>query len=115
ALGQEVIGKIEECLEAHDPAGALEHLWRLVSRMNKYVDETAPWQLAKDESQVERLNTVLHTFGEAIRILGILCSPFMPKTTKKIFAQLGVGEEALNWEEAKKWDVLGEGVKVQRG
>lgn len=115
ALGQEVIGKIEECLEAHDPAGALEHLWRLVSRMNKYVDETAPWQLAKDESQGERLNTVLHTFGEAIRILGILCSPFMPKTTKKIFAQLGVGEEALNWEEAKKWDVLGEGVKVQRG
>lgn len=115
ALGQEVIKKMEERLEVHDPAGALEHLWRLVSRMNKYVDETAPWTLAKDESQEERLNTVLYTFAEAIRILGILCSPFMPKATTKIFAQLGVGEDALNWEEAKKWDVLGKGIEVQRG
>ncbi len=115
ALGQDVIDKLEERLEIHDPAGALEHLWRLVSRMNKYVDETAPWVLAKDENQEGRLNTVLHTFAEAIRILGILCSPFMPKTTWKIFEQLGVGEDSLNWEEARKWDVLGEGIKVQRG
>lgn len=114
-LGNEVVDKIEESLEAHDPAGALENLWRLVSRMNKYVDETAPWTLAKQEDQQGRLDTVLHTFAEAIRILGILCAPFMPKLTPKIFAQLGVGEERLIWDQARKWDVLGEGVHVQRG
>jgi len=115
ALSQEVIAQLEERLEAHDPAGALENLWRLVSRMNKYVDETAPWTLAKQEEQKDRLDTVLHTFAEAIRILAILCAPFMPKVTPKMFAQLGIGEEYLKWEEAKRWDVIGEGITVKRG
>ncbi|MGI1657560.1 MAG: methionine--tRNA ligase [Desulfitobacterium sp.] len=115
ALSQDVIAKLEERLEAHDPAGALENLWRLVARMNKYVDETAPWTLAKQEDQQTRLDTVLHTFAEAIRILGILCTPFMPKLTPKIFGQLGISEELLLWEEAKRWDVLGEGIQVARG
>lgn len=115
ALGQEVVAKVEERLEAHDPAGALENLWRLVSRMNKYVDETAPWTLAKQEGQQERLDTVLHTFAEAIRVLGILCAPFMPKLTGKMFRQCGISDELLAWEAAKEWDVLGEGIQVQRG
>ncbi|MGE4271882.1 MAG: methionine--tRNA ligase [Desulfitobacterium sp.] len=115
ALSQEVIAKLEERLEANDPAGALENLWRLVARMNKYVDETAPWTLAKQEDQQTRLDTVLHTFAEAIRILGILCAPFMPKLTPKMFRQLGISEELRPWEEAKRWDVLGEGIQVARG
>ncbi|MEL1134857.1 methionine--tRNA ligase [Desulfitobacterium sp. THU1] len=114
-LSQDVIAKLEERLEAHDPAGALDNLWRLVARMNKYVDETAPWTLAKQEDQQARLDTVLHTFAEAIRILGILCTPFMPKLTPKMFGQLGISEELLLWEEAKRWDVLGEGIQVARG
>ncbi|AGA67608.1 protein containing C-terminal region/beta chain of methionyl-tRNA synthetase [Desulfitobacterium dichloroeliminans LMG P-21439] len=115
ALSQEVIVKLEERLEAHDPAGALENLWRLVARLNKYVDETAPWTLAKQEDQQARLDTVLHTFAEAIRILGILCSPFMPKLTPKMFQQLGISEDLLLWEEAQCWDALGEGIQVARG
>ncbi|HVJ50724.1 methionine--tRNA ligase [Desulfitobacterium sp.] len=115
ALSQEVKAKVEERMEALDPAGALESIWRLVARMNKYVDETAPWALAKQENSQARLDQVLHTFAEAIRIFAILCAPFMPKLPGKMLQLLGVDQEMLRWEEADHWDVLPAGIQVEKG
>ena len=72
-----------------DAVDALEALMALARRCNKYIDETAPWALAKDEAQLPRLQTVLYNLLEAIRYLGILCAPFMPETSEKILAQIG--------------------------
>lgn len=115
ALSHEVKAQVEERLNALDPAGALESLWRLVSRLNKYVDETAPWALAKQEGQQDRLDTVLHTFAEAIRILGILCAPFMPKLPGKIVRLLGIDETLIRWEDTVRWDILALGTQVEKG
>jgi methionyl-tRNA synthetase len=115
SLSEEVKAQVEERLEAHDPAGALESLWRLVSQLNKYVDETAPWALAKQEGQQERLDTVLHTFAEAIRILAIFCAPFMPKLPTKIVRLLGIEESLIRWEDSSRWDILEQGIRVEKG
>lgn len=115
ALSQEVKGRVEERLEALDPAGALENLWRFVSRLNKYVDETAPWALAKQEGQEARLDTVLHTFAEAIRNLAILCAPFMPKFPGKVVRLIGIDETMIRWEDADRWDLLSSDIHVEKG
>ena len=81
----ELVAKMNE-LRAAD---ALETLMALARRCNKYIDETAPWALAKDESQLPRLQTVLYTLLESIRFLGVLCAPFMPETSGKILSQIG--------------------------
>ncbi|AHF05694.1 methionine--tRNA ligase [Desulfitobacterium metallireducens] len=115
ALSQEVKAKVEERMEALDPAGALENIWRLVARMNKYVDETAPWALAKQEDSQARLDHVLHTFAEAIRIFAILCAPFMPKLPGKMLGFLGVDQALLRWEDATDWGIISEGTRVEKG
>lgn len=115
ALSREVKAKVEERMEALDPAGALESIWRLVARMNKYVDETAPWALAKQEDNQARLDHVLHTFAEAIRIFAILCAPFMPKLPGKMFRLLGVDQEMLRWEDVDQWNIIPEGTRVEKG
>lgn len=114
-LSREVKAKVEERMEALDPAGALESIWRLVARMNKYVDETAPWALAKQEDSQARLDHVLYTFTEAIRILAILCVPFMPKLPGKMLGLLGVDQTMLRWEEADQWGIIQGGIRVEKG
>ncbi len=114
-LSHEVKGAVEARMEALDPAGALENIWRLVARCNKYVDETAPWALAKQPDQRERLDTVLYTFAELIRILGILTAPFLPKLTPKLVKQLGSDESIIQWQECDHWNVLKPGTQVERG
>lgn len=114
-LSREVKAAVEERLDACDPAGALEHIWRFVSRCNKYVDETAPWGLAKQEGQEKRLDTVLYTFTECIRILTIFCAPFMPGVVPKICLQLGSSDCLIQWDEADRWHILKPGLKVQKG
>ncbi len=116
ALSKEVKMNVEKRLEAYDPAGALEEIWRFVARCNKYVDETAPWNLAKQEDQRERLDTVLYTFVESIRILAVLTAPFMPGLPPRICALLGVDEEEIiRWDEIDQWGVLKPGMNVQKG
>lgn len=105
----------EEKMLACDPAAALEAVWQLVSRCNKYVDETAPWNLAKDPAKRERLNTVLYTFADSIRILGILCAPFMPGVPVKIKPLLGGGDYFGDWEQADRWNVIQPGTVIQKG
>lgn len=115
ALSQEVKKAVEKRLEVLDPAGALEEIWRFVARCNKYVDETAPWALAKQEGQRDHLDTVLYTFVECIRIMAVLTAPFMPGVPPRICALLGLDEGIIRWEEADQWGIVKPGIKVQKG
>lgn len=114
-LSQDVKKKVEESLNSYNPATALEEIWRFIARCNKYVDETAPWALAKQEDQQQRLDTVLHTFVECIRIMAILTAPFMPGLPSKICALLSCGEELIRWDEADQWGLIKQGSRVQKG
>jgi methionyl-tRNA synthetase len=105
---------VEEYMDKLQFSNALIEIWKLVRRANKYIDETMPWILAKDESKKERLGTVLYNLAEALRFIAVLISPFMPNTPKKIFEQLGVEENLTTWE-SLKFGLLKEGTKVKRG
>lgn len=93
---------------------ALEEIWILIRRTNKYIDETAPWVLAKDESGQQRLQTVLHNLAEALRIVSILIYPFMHTTATEIRSQLGLGDGEPKWSDAAAFDVMN-GETVHRG
>ncbi|MBR3050451.1 MAG: class I tRNA ligase family protein, partial [Selenomonadaceae bacterium] len=79
---------------------AVKVVWKFIGRANKYIDETAPWKLAKDETQRQNLANVLYNLAEALRIVSILISPFMPATADKIRAQLNVAQE-IKLDDAK--------------
>jgi methionyl-tRNA synthetase len=115
ALSSQVREAVQERMEAFDPAGALEQIWRFVARCNKYVDETEPWKLAKDEGSADRLNTVLYTFGECIRILGIFCAPFMPGLPPRLWELLDCNDDLLKWEDSSNWNILLPGKVVHKG
>ena len=84
----DTVKKVEKCFETYRVADAVEAVLNLAKRSNKYIDETAPWALAKDEASLPRLGTVLYNLLEAIRYIAVLLSPFMPETSEKIFAQM---------------------------
>ncbi len=88
-LALETVSKVDKCISSYRMADSVEAVLNLAKRSNKYIDETMPWALAKDEAKKERLGTVLYNLLEAIRFLGVLLSPYMPETSEKIFAQLG--------------------------
>jgi methionyl-tRNA synthetase len=115
ALAAEVWCEIETKLPACDPEGALDSLWRFVARLTHYIAAPAPWALAKDPAQRERLGTVLYTATEAIRVLGIFCAPFMPGVPRKLQPLLGGGEFFTAWADGGRWDVLPPGTKVEKG
>jgi len=92
---------------------ALDDIWTLVRRTNKYIDETAPWVLAKSPESKGRLDTVMHNLAESIRIVSIMIYPFMHTTSGKIREQLGL-EQEVRWEDAAVFDML-DGQKVCRG
>ncbi len=104
--------KVEAFIEKYDFSNALEEIWKLIRRTNKYIDETEPWVLAKDNQ--DRLDTVLYNLAETIRIVSVLIDPFMNKTSIEIRRQLGIELES-NWEDGKKWGILEVGTKVNRG
>lgn len=84
----DTVAKVEKCFETYRVADAIEAILNLAKRSNKYIDETTPWSLAKDESKLSRLGTVLYNLLESIRFIAVLLSPFMPETSEKIFAQM---------------------------
>jgi methionyl-tRNA synthetase len=88
AFAIDTVEKVEKCFETYRVSDAIEAILNLAKRSNKYIDETTPWALAKDESQKARLGTVLYNLLEAIRYIAVLLSPFMPETSEKIFAQM---------------------------
>lgn len=100
-------------LQFHD---GLEEIWKVVRKTNKYIDETSPWVLAKDEANKERLNTVLYNLAESIRIISVLIKPFMESTTNKIWSQLGIEEgQGTDWESTLNFGELKAGTAVKKG
>lgn len=85
---------------------ALEEAWIVIRRANKYIDETMPWALAKDEKDADNLDAVLKTLTEVIRIVAILIYPFMHTTSEKIFESIGLAGNSVEWEEAFEFDKL---------
>ena len=114
-MAGELRGKYEKLMDAFQTQAALEEVFKVVSRANKYIDETAPWILAKDEAKRARLATVMYNLLEALRICTQLLTPFMPESTAKAADQLGVPAGLRSWEAAGKWGVLPAEVTVQKG
>ena len=115
ALATATKAKVDAYADEMQFSQALTELWALISRTNKYIDETAPWVLAKDEANRARLAAVMYNLCEAIRIISILVSPFLPHTAPKIQAQLGAPAAVLSWEQAGEWGLLPAGFSVQKG
>ncbi len=88
ALAVETVGKVDNLLSEYRVSDTLDAIFTLAKRCNKYIDETAPWALAKDESKKARLGTVLYNLLESIRFVAVLLSPFLPETSEKILAQI---------------------------
>ncbi len=105
---------VDAYIEKTQINNALAEIFKVVSRANKYIDETTPWVLGKDETKKARLATVLYNLLESIRIASTLLSAFMPTTMPKVFEQIGATEFA-NYENADKWNVLPLDVTVKRG
>ena len=93
----------------------LAEIFKVISRANKYIDETAPWVLAKDEAQKPRLAAVLYNLLETIRITTTLLSCFMPTTMPEIWRQIGADKSVITYENAGKFGVLPDGTTVQKG
>ena len=113
-LALETPGVVEEKMEELDFSRALEAVWKLVRRTNKYVDETMPWILAKEEGKKPRLDTVLYNLSESLRIVSILIKPFMEETSNTIRKQLGIKEEA-HWKMAGEWGIISDNTKINKG
>ena len=104
-----------EAMDGFAPQNALTEVFRLISRANKYIDETAPWVLAKDESNRARLASVMYHLLEAIRVAAILLTPFIPDSCRKIFDQIGAGEAETGWDQAGTYGVLPVNALVTKG
>ena len=107
--------KYEAEMERFQFQNALELVFKCIQRANKYIDETAPWALAKDEANRPRLAAVLYNLLESIRICTVLLTPFMPESCEKIFDQIGAEKSVQTWESAAQWGSLSATVTVRKG
>ena len=116
-LALETPRKVEKLMDELLFSNALAEIWRLISRTNKYIDETMPWVLAKSEEQKPRLGTVLYNLAESLRIISILISPFMPGTPKEIRRQLGIEDDEIlkTWESLSDFGKILAGTRVSKG
>ncbi|MCI9195291.1 MAG: methionine--tRNA ligase [Angelakisella sp.] len=121
-LDEQLMGMVRELpglyvneMEAFAFQNALAEVFKVVSRANKYIDETAPWILAKNEENKPRLAAVMYDLLEAIRVCGILLKPFMPDSAEKILDQIGAQGEERSWESAQKPCGLRDDVTVSKG
>lgn len=101
---------VEQSMDSFHIADALEAVMSIAKRCNKYIDETMPWALAKDESKQDRLSTVLYNLVESIRILAVLLTPFMPETSKAIFEQINT--DITDYESVKAFGAIPQGSRV---
>ncbi len=108
--------RIEEFMDKLQFSGALEELWMLVRRSNKYIDENTPWALAKDKGKRDRLGTVLYNLCESLRFIGVLLLPYMPHTPQRIWRQLGMEHlpQLQSWESLNRWGMLEPGTRIER-
>lgn len=115
AIASELRDKYEKSMESFATQTALIEVFKAISRANKYIDETAPWVLAKDEANRARLATVMYNLLETVRIATTLLQPFMPESCTKIFEQIGASESDRTWDNAASFGVLSKTVSVRKG
>jgi methionyl-tRNA synthetase len=115
-FAKETVQKYEEAMEKMEFSVVLSTLWQLISRTNKYIDETQPWILAKDEEKKDALASVMAHLAESLRHVAVMLQPFLTRTPEKIFAQLGINDPKLKeWESLEKFGLIPEGTKVVKG
>lgn len=112
AVAVSILDKVVEKMEVYDFSGALEDIWTLIRRSNKYVDETEPWIIAKDENK-DRINTVLYNLCEALRIISNLLYPLLTETSLKIREQLGLSDKP-EIKDANIWGLTKAGTSVKK-
>ena len=108
--------KMEENMEKLFFNNALEDIWVMIRRFNKYIDETMPWVLAKDEANKAKLAGVLYTLAEGLRIVSIMIEPFMPRTPELIWEQIGLSRGELTaWDTIHTWGTMPNAVHAKKG
>jgi len=110
-LWKETLESVEKSMSKLEFSKALEAIWKFISRMNKYIDETMPWALAKDEDKKPRLAVVMNNLVEALYKVAVLVYPYMPESAQKIWEQLGFSEDIKDAKlsEVSPWEVIKEG------
>lgn len=114
ALAISVKEKVENYLNDMQFSYALAEIWKLVSRTNKYIDETSPWILGKQEDKQARLASVIYNLCESLRIISVLLEPFMPHTSPKIQEQIGA-QTGLNWDDTGEWGLYEGSSQINKG
>ncbi len=115
AMAESLAPAVEKYIDETKLSPALTEIMTVVSRANKYIDETAPWILAKDPAKTARLASVLYNLLDTIRICSALLLPFMPSMMPKALKQIGAGENDVKYENLSKFGVLSENVTVKKG
>ena len=108
------IQKVEELMDNYEISYVLQELWSIISRTNKYIDETRPWELAKNE-ETQKLESSMYHLIENIRKIGIILLPFMEETSKNLLKQIGVSEELQGWESLKNYEGLKDVKVIKKG
>ncbi|MGR3318573.1 MAG: methionine--tRNA ligase [Candidatus Anammoxibacter sp.] len=93
----------------------LESIWQYIKQANKYVEDSKPWVLAKDEARKGELAKTIYNLNESLRLIAVFISPFMPNTSDNIYKQLGILEEETEMKTSTKWGVLKSGIKIKKG
>lgn len=115
-LAAHTVASYEADMDKMDISPAIKNVWAFISRTNKYIDETAPWALAKDPANRERLQSVLYNLAESLRVISLLIAPFMPVTAPRIWAQLGLTQpfDGVRLGDIRAWGGLAAGTKVNQ-
>lgn len=114
-LATETPKVVEDFMDKLEFSNALTSIWKLISRANKYIDETTPWILGKDQEQYPRLAQVMYNLTEVLRMIGVMIMPFMPDTSDKISNQINVDKENYNWDSLSTFGNYPEEVAVTKG
>ena len=114
AFTEEQIKKVEDYMENYQLLNALQEIWAVISRTNKYIDETRPWELDKN-GETEKLKSSMYHLIENIRKIGIVLLPFMEETAQNLLHQIGVKEELQTWESLYKYDSLKDTKVIEKG
>ena len=108
------ISKVEKLIEKYELSNALQEIWTLISRTNKYIDETRPWELAKNE-EIEKLKSSMYHLIENIRKIGIILLPIMEDTSINLLGQIGIPCELQKWDSINKYDQLKDIKVIEKG
>ncbi|WP_059174182.1 methionine--tRNA ligase [Bacillus sp. FJAT-27445] len=116
AANRETVSKYEDAMEKMEFSVALSSVWQLVSRSNKYIDETQPWAIAKDEERKAELGSVMAHLAESLRRIAVLLQPFLTRSPQHIFEQLGIDQDSLKkWEGLSEFGMIPAATKVVKG